>query len=227
MTDDPPLVLDIDGTLTRSDDVGLDPRLFDVVREWEAPVVLATGKAFPYPVALCDYIGIEQRVIAETGGIVYANDELAVNGDGEDARAVARAFQEAGYDLGWPEGDMINRWRETEVAIALDAPGDVLRDIAADYGLEIVDSGYAYHVKSPAVRKGQGVESVADLLGIDPESFVAVGDSENDVSTFEVVGRSFAVANADDRAKEAADEVLQGAHGEGTLQILERLRGAQ
>jgi phosphoglycolate phosphatase (TIGR01487 family) len=227
MTDDPPLVLDIDGTLTRPDDVGLDPRLFDVVREWDAPVVLATGKAFPYPVALCDYIGIEQRVIAETGGIVYANDELAVNGDGEDARAVAQAFQEAGYGLGWPDGDMINRWRETEVAIARDAPVDVLRDIAADYGLEIVDSGYAYHIKSPDVRKGMGVETVADLLGIDPESFVAVGDSENDVSTFAVVGRSFAVANADDRAKETADEVLEGAHAEGTLEALERVQGTQ
>lgn len=224
MTDDPPLVLDIDGTLTRPDDEGLDPRLFDVVREWNAPVVLATGKAFPYPVALCDYIGIEHRVIAETGGIVYANDELAVNGDGEDARAVARAFREAGYDMGWPEGDMINRWRETEVAIGLDAPEDVLRDIAADYGLEIVDSGYAYHVKSPAVDKGQGVETVAGLLGIDPESFVAIGDSENDVSTFAVVGRSFAVANGDERAKDAADTVVEGAHADGTLEALERVR---
>jgi phosphoglycolate phosphatase (TIGR01487 family) len=224
MDDDPPLVLDIDGTLTRPDDVGLDPRLFDVVREWGAPVVLATGKAFPYPVALCDFIGIEHRVIAETGGIVYADDELAVNGDGEEARAVAEAFREAGYDLGWPEGDMINRWRETEVAIATDAPGDVLREIAADYGLEIVDSGYAYHVKSPDVNKGQGVRTVADLLGIDPESFVAIGDSENDVPTFDVVGRSFAVANADDRAKRAADAVMQGAHGDGTLEALERVR---
>jgi phosphoglycolate phosphatase (TIGR01487 family) len=224
MDDDPPLVLDIDGTLTRPDDVGLDPRLFDVVREWDAPVVLATGKAFPYPVALCDFIGIEHRVIAETGGIVYANDDLAVNGDGEEAWAVAEAFREAGYDLGWPEGDMINRWRETEVAIATDAPGDVLREIAADYGLEIVDSGYAYHVKSPDVNKGQGVETVADLVGIDPESFVAIGDSENDVSTFDVVGRSFAVANADDRAKRAADVLVEGAHADGTLEALERVR---
>jgi hypothetical protein len=225
MTDDPPLVLDIDGTLTRPDDEGLDPRLFDVVREWGAPVVLATGKAFPYPIALCDFVGIEQRVVAETGGIVYANDRLAVNGDGEDARAVAQAFREAGYDLGWPDGDMINRWRETEVAISLDAPEDVLRDLAAEYGLEIVNSGYAYHVKSPAVTKGHGVETVGDLLEIDPASFVAIGDSENDVPTFEVVGRSFAVANADDRAREAADAVTDGAHADGTLEALETLRG--
>jgi len=53
----PPLALDIDGTLTtRSDQI--DPRVFEVLPAWEAPIVVATGKSFPYPVALCHFLGI-------------------------------------------------------------------------------------------------------------------------------------------------------------------------
>lgn len=43
--DDPPLILDIDGTLTRPDGWGIDPRIFDPIREWDAPVVIATGSS--------------------------------------------------------------------------------------------------------------------------------------------------------------------------------------
>ena len=222
-SDLPPLALDVDGTMTRPDGGGLDPRIFDPLREWPAPVVIATGKSFPFPIGLCGFIGMPENVIAETGGVTYANDEVRINGDGETARAVAREYVEAGYDLGWGRADLVNRWRETEVAVAIDRPLDPLESIAARHGQEVVDTGYAYHIKDPAISKGLGLETVAESLGTAPEAFVAVGDSANDVSTFEVAGRSFAVANADDAARGAADEVTEGAHADGLLEALDRL----
>ncbi|MFC6716675.1 phosphoglycolate phosphatase [Natrialbaceae archaeon GCM10025810] len=227
MTADPPLVLDVDGTLTRPDKWGLDPRVFDPLREWDAPVVIATGKAFPYPVALCHFVGIPQLVVAENGGVVYTGDDVLFTADREAARAVAREYEAAGHSLGWGSEDTVNRWRETEVAVAIDRPDGPLREIAAEHGLEVVDTGYAYHVKDPAPNKGDGVRTIAERVGFDLEEAVAVGDSENDVSTFEVVGRSYAVANADDAAKDAADEVLEGIHADGTLTLLERLRDSR
>ena len=218
----PPLVLDIDGTLTRPAG-GLDPRAFEALPAWDAPLVLATGKAFPYPVALCHFLGTPERVVAEHGGVVYANDEVRVTVDSERPQAAARAFVERGGDLGWGAADTVNRWRETEVAICLDADESLLREVAEEFGLDVVDTGYAYHLKTPGVEKGDGVRSVAAALGIDPGEFVAVGDSENDVSTFEAVGESFAVANADDRARAAADHVTGGAHMDGTLEALAAL----
>lgn len=223
MTSPPPLAVDIDGTLTRSDGA-VDPRIWSAFREWEAPVVIATGKAFPYPIALCHFMGIEEDVIAENGGIVAADGRLTVNGDPEAARAVADAFIDAGHDLGWGELDLINRWRETEVAVSRDAPLEPLRELAAEHGLEVVDTGYAYHVKDPEITKGLGLETVAESLGYDPAEFVAIGDSANDVSMFERVGRSFAVANADDAARGAADAVAGGAFSDGTLAVLKELR---
>lgn len=220
----PPLALDVDGTLTRPDAPGLDPRVFDAIGSWPAPVVVATGKAFPYPVALCHFAAVPIRIVAENGGIAYADGDLAVHGDGELARAVAAAYREAGYALGWGQGDPVNRWRETEIAVEIDQPEAPLRELAAERGLEVVDSGYAYHVKDPDVDKGVGLRAVADAIGTDASDFVAIGDSENDVETFAVADRSVAVANADDAAKAAADEVVEGAHADGTLGVLERLR---
>jgi len=221
----PPLALDVDGTLTRPDgDPGLDPRVFEPLHDWPAPVVIATGKAFPYPVALCDFLGIDHRVIAENGGVVCTEEEIHVDEAGDDARALAEAFAERGHDLGWGDVDLVNRWRETEVAVRRTAPEDVLRELAEEYGLAFVDTGYAYHLTAPETAKGRGLERLCAFEDHEPADFVAVGDSENDVSTFAVAGESYAVANADDAAREAADHVTEGAHADGTLAVLERLR---
>ena len=220
----PPLVADIDGTLTRPDK-SIDPRVFDPIREWEAPVVIATGKAFPYPVGLCEFLGIEITIVAENGGVVFAEaaEEVAYNGDPEGAAAVAADYRAAGHELGWGAVDPVNRWRETELAVAREQPLEPLVEIAESNGQVVVDTGYAYHVKSPDVDKGQGLETIAGLLGYEPDEFAAVGDSENDAELFERVGRSFAVANADETAIDAADTVTDATFADGFLEALGRL----
>ncbi len=95
----PPLVLDIDGTLTTADG-RIDGRVFELLPDWEAPVVFATGKAFPYPVALANFLGLPARVIAENGGVVHVDDETQILGDPTTARAVVETFLERGGDLG-------------------------------------------------------------------------------------------------------------------------------
>ncbi|PSQ20083.1 phosphoglycolate phosphatase [Halobacteriales archaeon QS_8_69_26] len=224
MTDVPPLAVDIDGTLTRPDGPGIDARVFAALRGWEAPVVVATGKAFPYPVALCHFLAIPERVVAENGGIVYAEDRIEVVADGETPRQVLEAYREAGGEVGFGRADTANRWRETEVVVHLDGDERLLRDLARDHGLEVVDTGYAYHVKDPGRDKGTGLRAVADLLELDPGAFVAVGDSENDAPAFEVAGYAYAVANADGAARDAADEVLDAAHADGFLAALDLIR---
>jgi phosphoglycolate phosphatase (TIGR01487 family) len=221
----PPLAVDIDGTLTRPDK-SIDPRVFDPLRAWEAPVVVATGKSFPYPVGLCEFLGVPLNVVAENGGAVYVEDadEVAYNGDRAAAEAVAAEYREAGHDLGWGAVDTVNRWRETELAVSREQPLEPLETAADAHGLEVVDTGYAYHVKSPDVDKGTGLVTAARLLERPPESFVAVGDSENDAAAFAVAGRSIAVANADDVALAAADEVTEAAFADGFLEALERVR---
>lgn len=219
--DAPPLVVDIDGTIT-DESRAVDPRVLPVLADWPAPVVIATGKALPYPVALCSFAGIPIRVIAENGGVaaVADTDELLFLGDREAAQAVVEEYVAAGYDLGWAETDFVNRWRETEVALARDVPLEPLEKTAAEHGLEVVDTEFAYHVKDPEMSKGRALEAVAAELDRKPEDFLAVGDSPNDVSTFEVVGEAVAVANAEETARAAADWVTDARFADGFFEAL-------
>jgi phosphoglycolate phosphatase (TIGR01487 family) len=217
-----PIVVDIDGTLSR-DDRSIEGRVIDAVRAWDAPVVVATGKAFPYPVALCDFIGLDLLVIAENGGVAFAEDQLTFEGDPAAADRFADALRERGYELGWGETDVVNRWRETEVAVRRDVPRAVVDELADDHGLQVIDSGYAYHVTAPDVSKGRALRTLCNIIDLAPTEFAAVGDSENDVSTFEAVGESYAVANADDRALAAADQVTDGSYGDGFLEALDAI----
>jgi len=222
----PPLVVDIDGTLTdRARE--LDGRTFPVLRAWPAPLVVATGKAMPFAVALCEYLVVDPIIIAENGGValVEETDTLQYEGDREAARGVLEEYERRGYDPGWGTIDLANRWRETEVVVRREAPLAPLEVIAHEFGLEVVDTGYAYHVKSPGVTKGTALEVVLDELGRDPATVAAVGDSVNDVAVFERVGCAIAVANADDEAVAAADHVTDASYGEGFLEAVEWLGG--
>ncbi len=222
----PPLVVDIDGTLTDADRE-LDPRVFHVLREWPATVVVATGKALPYPVAICDFLAIDVVVIAENGGVVVSGptDTLRVTGDREAASAVVEAYRARGHDLGWGEIDLANRWRQTEIVARREAPLAPLEELAAEHGLEVVDTGFAYHVKSTDVTKGTALASLGRELDLSPSAFAAIGDSVNDAPVFERVGHAVAVANADDAARAAADHVTSGSYADGFLEASAAIAG--
>jgi phosphoglycolate phosphatase (TIGR01487 family) len=224
--DAPPLAVDIDGTLT-DEQRALDHRTIPLLRAWPAPVVLATGKAFPYPVGLCEFLAIEPTVIAENGGVVLAGRDgpLHVEGDAEGAQAVAAALRDRGHGLGWDDVDLVNRWRETELAVSLDVPKAVVEEVAEAHGLIVLDTGFAYHVTSPDVSKGRGLRRLAADLGLATTDFVAIGDSENDAPLFEEVGRAVAVANADAAAKAAADHVTEAAYADGFFAAIAWLTG--
>jgi len=219
-----PLAVDIDGTLT-DDQRAVDPRVLPVLRAWPSRVVIATGKAAPYPVALCEFLGIEPVVIAENGGvaIVQPTDRIVYEGDPEAVSAVAEAYRAAGHQFGWGTVDLVNRWRETELAVSRESPLEPLEKIAADHGQEVVDTGFAYHVKTPEISKGRALQTVASELDLPVDGFVAVGDSPNDVSAFETAGTGIAVGNAPETVKSAADHVTTAGYADGFLEAVEWL----
>jgi phosphoglycolate phosphatase (TIGR01487 family) len=215
-----PLAVDIDGTLTTPDG-RIDPRAVERLHQWEDDIVLATGMSFPYPVVLCRFLGLPKRVVAENGGVVYVDDETHIQGSHHDIWTAIDEYVQQGGSLAWGKEDPINRWRVTEAVLSPDADETLLRDVARENGLTVVFTGYAYHVKTPNHNKGSGLRTACEILGRDPDSFIAIGDSANDVEMFELVENSFALANADEDAREAAGTVLDESFMDGVLSVLD------
>jgi hypothetical protein len=105
----------------------------------------------------------------------------------EAAETVIAALAKRGYGLGWGETDLVNRWRETEIAVQRDQPLEPLVECAQRHGLRVVDTGFAYHVYAPEMSKGTALDPVAATLGYEPGDFAAIGDSANDVELFNEV----------------------------------------
>lgn len=66
---------------------------------------------------------------------------------------------------------------------------------------------WLYEILPKGVNKGTALLRMADLLGIRPDRTIAVGDYNNDVSMLKTAGAGFAVANAVEEAKAAADYI--------------------
>jgi Cof subfamily protein (haloacid dehalogenase superfamily) len=76
-------------------------------------------------------------------------------------------------------------------------------------------------IANSACSKGSGLRAVAEELGVSLDDCTFFGDNYNDLSAFEVVGTSVAVANAKDEVLEAAKVVVAGHHDDGVAEYLE------
>jgi Cof subfamily protein (haloacid dehalogenase superfamily) len=80
-----------------------------------------------------------------------------------------------------------------------------------------------FEILPGGISKGTGVARLCELLDIDPRRVLAVGDQENDVSTFRSVGFSVAMGDAPDSVKAAAGWTTGAFAEEGCAQVLEAL----
>ncbi len=78
-------------------------------------------------------------------------------------------------------------------------------------------------VAARLVTKASALDWLCQDLGIDPAAVVAFGDNHNDVAMLEWAGRGYAMGNASDDAKEAADEVILTSDDDGLAVVVERL----
>jgi hydroxymethylpyrimidine pyrophosphatase-like HAD family hydrolase len=78
-------------------------------------------------------------------------------------------------------------------------------------------------VGAPGVTKATGLAELAARHGVLPAEVVAVGDMPNDVPMLRWAGTSYAVANAHDAAKAAADEILGSNDDDAVAALIESL----
>ncbi|MEA1869778.1 MAG: phosphoglycolate phosphatase, partial [Euryarchaeota archaeon] len=214
------IAIDIDGTLTHKDR-SIDCRAVACLRTLDIPIVLATGNVLCFARAAAKLIGTGGQIIAENGGVVSLGYDGREYYDG-DIDACERAFDALTEHLGAHIHKLDSEYRKTEIALRRNFDAADARQIVGG-GIEVVDSGYAIHLKSKRVDKGTGLFRIADLMGIDASDFAAIGDSENDMQLLAAAGFGVAVGNAHPSLKGAADLVTAAEYGAGVVEAVEYL----
>ncbi len=75
----------------------------------------------------------------------------------------------------------------------------------------------------PHVSKGNALLEISKMFGINNKNIVCIGDSNNDLSMFEISGSSIAVSNATPEVLEAADFVVPSASECGVANAIQTL----
>ncbi len=212
------LVVDVDGTITFSDR-RLDCRAVDALRSVVVPVVIATGNILCFARAASKLVGTGGIVIAENGGAVECG---AVEYDTAHISECEKAFELLSRHFALERLDP--EYRITEIGLRRNFDVERARQILKEYPeVEIVDTGFAVHIKSKRINKGTGLKRIAELMGMDVRDFAAIGDSPNDIEMLRVSGFGVAVGNAHPELKKVADMVTKGEHGAGVAEAVRYL----
>lgn len=74
-----------------------------------------------------------------------------------------------------------------------------------------------------SVDKGVGIKYIADMLGIDLQDVIAVGDSFNDIDMIKAAGMGVAMGNACDEVKQCADYVTDTNENDGVAKMIREI----
>jgi hydroxymethylpyrimidine pyrophosphatase-like HAD family hydrolase len=112
-------------------------------------------------------------------------------------------------------------YRKTEIGLCRNFDVAEARRLMAVFPeLDLVDTGFAVHIKSRRINKGTGLRRLAQLMEMSATDFVAIGDSPNDIEMLQESGFGVAVGNSHSGARKVADMVTKGDYGEGVAEAI-------
>jgi len=218
--------LDIDGTITYRDrTLSIDAlKAIRLAERLGVPVMLVTGNSVPFAEAAAVFIGTSGPVIAEDGGALSIKDE------GTMRKRVFLTDMDEEWILWselkkrYPEAKLSYSTMERKAGLVVlrTVPVEAVRELIRELGLNLVavDSGFAIHIKKPWINKGTGIEKACEFLGIRPGEVAHVGDGENDLDAFRVVGYRVAIAQAPESLKREADYITRKPYGDGGAEAI-------
>ncbi|MEM3393530.1 MAG: phosphoglycolate phosphatase [Candidatus Methanomethylicia archaeon] len=226
------IVVDIDGTITDENGL-LDLKALEKLRELKSKlkikVVLASGNAYPVLMGLARYIGGIDLVVAENGAVIGFEDHIEILGDKRIGEVARRIVKEELNDI------LIESWQceYRIVDYSFKRRGNIDWEYAYNKTLKIISeklpnakitfSGVAIHIGDKKVNKGVALKRVMEILNLDRDSVLAIGDSDVDVEMLMEAGIGVAVANASENAKKVAKIITSKSYGDGFIEIANKL----
>ena len=217
------IIADIDGTVTHNDRrLSVEALKAAHMISGRIPFVLASGNTLCFARAVSKMLGTRSPVIAENGGLLlpsYDAEPIVIEPCTEELNAALALLLEH-FDLRVFD----SRNRLTDVSFAKTVQKEEILPFLSDFhNIHFVDAEYAFHLTDKNICKGNALTQMAEMMGLKPKDFVAIGDSNNDIDMFHAAGLSFAVGSASDAVKKEADHVLQKGYGDGFAEMIDYL----
>lgn len=210
-------LIDIDGCLTGGK--GVDINLSDIQRialSQSVPVSICTGRSQPYVEALLQVLGLsssETPSVVENGCFLYIpkEDMIVINPliRGMEAEfsllkaCILRKIINLNYAKLEPGKELCISMNPINISIKKlrDMTERVIVDNSFDSVACVSNSNSAVDITPVNVDKGSGVSHLIDVIGIELEDILGVGDSNGDIPMLEKVGICACPNNATEDVK--------------------------
>ena len=209
---------DYDGTLAEHGRVS--QRTVDALKRLRGTgrkLILASGRQLDDLISVFPDIPLFECVVAENGGLLY-----------HVPTATATVLAEA------PSAELIDELRRRDVQplsvgqaiVATWEPHEqtvlqAIHDLNLD--LQVIFNKGAVMVLPSGVNKASGLLQALERLKLSPHNAVGVGDAENDLAFLAACECAVAVGNALDSVKARVHWVTPSDHGEGVVELVDRL----
>ena len=215
--------VDIDGTLTENGGGIVHLAALAKLRYLEKMgynVIYVTGRSSIEAYVLAVFGGTTRIAIGENGGVITtAPQEHRLLASKEKCM---RGYEVLKNNLNGVKIKPVFP-RMTEVVLLRTFELKEGQKILDEYHLPLYlsDSKYAFHINEKGISKAYGLKEALAVLSVEPNQVVAIGDSETDVSMYDICGYSIALDHADDNVKAQADHVVAGREGAGLVEAID------
>ena len=219
--------IDIDGTLTLN---GMGTIHLDALSKLRSlkdeghNVILVTGRSSIDGYLLSVFGGLTHLAVGENGGCITFGDKIQhklLGNKGECIHALATIQSRLSAEI--KEKPVFPRMTEVVLERTFDIEQAQKIIDEDNLNVSLTDSGYAYHINSKGVDKGSGFLEVVEMLEVDINDAIAIGDSETDVPLFKAIKNNIAVSNSTENLKKLAKIITTKKSGEGVLEGLDMM----
>ncbi|EWG07535.1 MAG: SPP-like hydrolase [Candidatus Aramenus sulfurataquae] len=152
--------------------------------------------------------------VLENGALLLLNGKVIYN--------VPRGWSTTRYEVGKRLERNGIEFTYGEVIVYVNNSPKAVEKILSDIEVKVEWNRNDAMVLPRGVNKGTGILKLAKIMGFKGK-IVGVGDSQNDISLFEVADFKVAVNNALEEIKRIADLVLSKPDGEGVIELLDMI----
>ncbi|MBP2002061.1 phosphoglycolate phosphatase (TIGR01487 family) [Paenibacillus shirakamiensis] len=236
------LALDMDGTLL-NDNHEISPETAHWIgkaKDAGIHVCLSTGRPFSEAVPFGDQLGLSTPMVTVNGSEIWRSPHELYHRELFDTAIIRKLYAiaeqhdvwfwayavEGAYNKKSWDSSLLdtNQWIKfgyhTENA---EIRHQILLQLQEVQGLEITNSSLTnYEINPAGVNKATGIKVVCELLGLEMNQVIAVGDSLNDLAVIQAAGLGVAMGNAQITVKENADYVTSSNNDDGIAEVIRK-----